>query len=101
VDGLGLLPAAAEAFRKDVPHRLAALDRAINDKDGSALTRAAHALRGAAANIGATTAAALCGDLETLGSAGQYDDAAELVRRLETELEQVDIELDRALDVAP
>jgi CheY-like chemotaxis protein/HPt (histidine-containing phosphotransfer) domain-containing protein len=101
VDGLGLLPAAAEAFRKDVPHRLAALDRAITDNDGPAVTRAAHALRGAAANIGATAAAALCGDLETLGSAGQLDGVAELVRRLETELEQVDIELDRALDVAP
>lgn len=100
-DGLGLLPAAAEAFRKDVPDRLAALRKAVDDGDGPALARAAHALRGAAANIGAAAAAALCGDLETTGSTGQHDAALELVRRLEAELAQVDTELDHALDVAP
>ena len=100
-DGLGLLPAAAEAFRNDVPDRIAALTRAINDDDGPALTQAAHALKGAAANIGATSAAALCGELEALGATGRHGDATQFVGRLEEELALVNIELDRALGGAP
>ena len=100
-DGLGLLPAAAEAFRNDVPDRIAFLHQAINDNDGPALAQAAHALRGAAANIGATTVAALCGKLEAMGSAGNHGHAGQLVSRLEAELAHVNIELDRALDGAP
>ncbi|MDJ0459665.1 response regulator [Arthrobacter sp. NQ7] len=100
-DGLGLLPAAAEAFRTDVPDRIASLNQAINDNDGQALTQAAHALKGAAANIGATTAAALCGELEALGSTGKHNGALQLVSRLEAELAHVNIELDQALDAAP
>ncbi|MGO4236044.1 response regulator [Pseudarthrobacter sp. YAF2] len=100
-DGLGLLPAAAEAFRNDIPDRIAALHQAINDSDGPALAQASHALRGAAANIGATTAAALCGELEAIGRTGKQDDALHLVSRLEAALTQVDIELDQALGSAP
>jgi len=100
-DGLGLLPAAAEAFRNDVPARIASLHQAINDNDGPALAQAAHALRGAAANIGATTVAALCGELEAIGSAGNHGHAGQLISRLEAELAHVNIELDRALDGAP
>jgi HPt (histidine-containing phosphotransfer) domain-containing protein len=100
-DGRGLLPAAAEAFRNDVPDRIAALNRAINDNDGPALAQAAHALKGASANIGATTAADLCGDLEAMGSNGNHGHARQLVSRLEAELAYVSIELDRALDGAP
>lgn len=97
-DGMGLLPAAAEAFRNDAPDRIASLHLAINDNDNPALARAAHALKGAAANIGATTAAALCGEIEALGSAGRHDGALQLLSRLEAELAYVNIELDQALD---
>ncbi|MEQ7739142.1 Hpt domain-containing protein, partial [Escherichia coli] len=69
-DGRGLLPATAEAFRKDVPARLSALRSALNDGGGPALVQAAHALKGAAANIGAAAAAAICAELEELGKAG-------------------------------
>ncbi|WP_285244673.1 response regulator [Pseudarthrobacter sp. fls2-241-R2A-127] len=100
-DGRGLLPAAAEAFRNDVPDRIAALNRAINDNDGPALAQAAHALKGASANIGAITAADLCGELEAMGSNGNHGHARQLVSRLEEELAHVNIELDRALDGAP
>ena len=95
-DGLGLLPAAAEAFRKDVPARLAALRQAVDDGGGPALAQAAHALKGAAANIGATAVAALCGELEEMGRSGKHDGGPHLVSRLEAELVQVDAELDAA-----
>ncbi|MDR6415482.1 response regulator [Pseudarthrobacter sulfonivorans] len=98
-DGLGLLPAATEAFRKDVPARLAALRAAVNNGGGPALTQAAHALRGAAANIGATAVAALCGELEEMGRSGKHDAGPHLVSRLEAELVAADAELDAALEV--
>lgn len=99
-DGRGLLPATAEAFRKDVPVRLSALRSALNDGGGPALVQAAHALKGAAANIGATGAAATCSELEDMGRAGLNDGGTNLLDQLEAELMRVDIELDAALEVA-
>ncbi|WP_240484318.1 response regulator [Pseudarthrobacter sulfonivorans] len=99
-DGLGLLPATTEAFRKDVPARLAALREAVRNGGGPALAQAAHALKGAAANIGATAVASLCGELEDMGRSGKHDGGRQLVSRLEAELVRVDFELDLALEVA-
>ncbi|GAA1763370.1 hypothetical protein GCM10009712_10000 [Pseudarthrobacter sulfonivorans] len=98
-DGLGLLPAATAAFRKDVPARLAALHEAVTNGGGPALARAAHALRGAAANIGATAVATLCGELEDMGRSGKHDGGPHLVSRLKAELVLADVELDAALEV--
>ena len=100
-DGRGLLPAAAEAFRKDVPARLAVLRESVHNGGGTALVQAAHALKGAAANIGATAVATLCGELEQMGRSGKHDDGPQLVSRLEAELLRVDFELDLALETAP
>jgi two-component system sensor histidine kinase/response regulator len=99
-DGLGLLPAAAEAFRKDIPARLAVLRESVHNGGGPALVQAAHALKGAAANIGATAVATLCGQLEQMGRSGKHDGGPELVSRLEAELVRVNFELDLALEVA-
>lgn len=99
-DGLGLLPAAAEAFRKDVPARLAALRNSVHNGGGPALVAAAHALKGAAANIGANAVATLCGELEQMGRSGNHDGGPQLVSRLEAELMQVNFELDLALEAA-
>lgn len=98
-DGMGLLPAAAEAFRRDVPARLATLQEAVASGSGPALTQAAHALRGAAANIGANAVALLCGELEDMGRSGKHDGGAQLVSRLEAELVLADAELAAALEV--
>ena len=99
-DGMGLLPATAEAFRRDVPARLAALRQAIDNGGGPALSQAAHALKGAAANIGATALAGLCAELELMGRNGNHDVGLQLLSRLERELALVDAELDNALAVA-
>ncbi|MCP8999092.1 response regulator [Pseudarthrobacter sp. RMG13] len=99
-DGLGLLPATTEAFRNDVPARLAALREAVTDGGGPDLAQTAHALKGAAANIGATAVASLCGELEAMGRSGRLDGGPQLVSRLEAELVRVDFELNVALEVA-
>ncbi|WP_267278161.1 hybrid sensor histidine kinase/response regulator [Arthrobacter sp. CDRTa11] len=98
-DGLGLLPAAAEAFQRDVPARLAALKQAVDDGGGPALQLAAHTLKGAAANIGATAVADLCQELEGMGRSGNHDGGVQLIRRLERELVLVGAALDEALVV--
>jgi two-component system sensor histidine kinase/response regulator len=99
-DGLGLLPAAAEAFRRDVPARLAALHEAVHNGGGPALAQAAHTLKGAASNIGAGAVAGLCQELEGMGRSGIHAGGPQLVRRLEAELVLVDAELDAALESA-
>jgi HPt (histidine-containing phosphotransfer) domain-containing protein len=100
-DGRGLLPAAAEAFRRDLPMRLAALRHALEDGDGSDVEQAAHALKGAAANIGATAAAELCQQLERMGTNRDHHGGRDLVNRLEEELALVETALDDALGVTP
>ena len=99
-DGRGLLPEAAAAFRRDLPARVDALQAAVNDGDGPALARAAHALKGSAANMGAAAVAGICAELEALGLRGKPDGGTPLVRRLEEELQRLDAELDAALEVA-
>lgn len=102
-DGQGLLPAAAEAFRADVPSALEALRQASTDGRVEALRQAAHKLRGAAANIGAGAAALLCAELEQTGGPNGPDGMNRhgLLTRLEAELVRVDKALERALSVNP
>jgi two-component system sensor histidine kinase/response regulator len=97
--GDGLLRAAAEAFRKDAPGRIAAIRTAIDGGGGPALVQAAHALKGSAANIGASAVAATCAELEGVGRSGTSGGAADLLARLESELLQVDTELETMLEV--
>ncbi|MDI2035721.1 hybrid sensor histidine kinase/response regulator [Paenarthrobacter nitroguajacolicus] len=99
-DGVGLLPAAIEAFRQDASGIVVALRSAINAGDAPAVETAAHKLAGAAANIGAVGAAALCKDLERLGHDGGTDlevEGMRLLGQLTAELARVDHALERTL----
>jgi two-component system sensor histidine kinase/response regulator len=71
----------------------------VDDGDGPALAQAAHALKGAAANIGAAAVARICAGLEALGRDGTPDGGKALVRSLAAELNRLDAELDAALEV--
>jgi CheY-like chemotaxis protein/HPt (histidine-containing phosphotransfer) domain-containing protein len=94
-DGLGLLPAAAEAFLDDVPSTLKELRHAMTTTpDRAAVRNAAHKLRGSAGNIGAAVAASLCAELEATGGGTE---GLELLDRLGAELDRVDAALRRAL----
>jgi two-component system, sensor histidine kinase and response regulator len=99
-DGHGLLPEAVRAFRMDVQPSLESLRRALTNGHADALAQAAHKLKGAAANIGATRAAALCHQLELRARIPEPDDS-ELLTRLEAELARVDTALARALSRTP
>ena len=73
----------------------------MDNGGGPDLEQAAHALKGAAANIGATAAAELCQQLEGMESNRDPHDGRDLVDRIEKELALVDAALDDALAVAP
>ena len=55
---------------------------------------AAHALKGASANLGAQHLAELCRQLEALGEAGQVDGAGKRLEQLGQEFARVKIEIE-------
>jgi two-component system, sensor histidine kinase and response regulator len=73
-------------FLKDCPRMLAALRRALKAKDAHALERAAHALKGAAGNLGANGLVDAARDLETMAKEGRLDSALPAFGRIKAEL---------------
>jgi CheY-like chemotaxis protein len=86
--GAGLLDVVVASFAADAPARLAALRSAVDSGDLVLATAAAHALKGAAGNLGATRVAALSGELETAGRDGDLVAARDLLARLDTQLRE-------------
>src|ERR1019366_3025074 len=74
-EGAVLAEVITQYFDQSMLHR-DALSDAITANDAPAVERAAHSLRGASANVGASTLAQICGELETLGRAGALTGAA-------------------------
>ncbi len=73
-------------YLEDSTARLFEINRTVAIGDPAQIRRAAHALRGSSANLGANALAALCALLEySTGTAG----AAELAARIEVEFENV------------
>jgi CheY-like chemotaxis protein len=75
----GLLKRCESAWAKDI----SALTDAIRSKDPAAVSRAAHALKGSAANLSATTVQKLAGEIESLARAGDLATAQNAVPTLE------------------
>jgi signal transduction histidine kinase/DNA-binding response OmpR family regulator len=64
---------------EDTPKRMSAIRKAIAKKDGAALARAAHALRGSVAMMGAKEVAEECRKIEHLGRSGNLERAGEVL----------------------
>ena len=88
-----LLAELIELFADDCPRLLAEIEQAIAQGEGTALTRAAHALKGAASNFGAEIVVGLALRLEELGQAGQLAEANTLCPKLETEVARLNAAL--------
>jgi HPt (histidine-containing phosphotransfer) domain-containing protein len=69
-------------FVADAPGRLQALSDALAQQDAAALSRAAHALKGAASNIGAVAIQQACSSLEADSREGVPQDAAARIEAL-------------------
>jgi hypothetical protein len=94
-DGVGALLSelAVHFFDQAVSTRIG-LTEALDARDGGTVSRHAHKLRGAAANIGATALEAVCADLERCGLDGRIEEATALVARFDDECGRVRIALD-------
>ena len=91
--GSDLLKSLIRTYLADAPARIAAIREGMVRADASAVARAAHALKSASANLGATVLARLCKDLERHCRAGGTHDAGDLARAIGVEFEHVREEL--------
>jgi signal transduction histidine kinase/CheY-like chemotaxis protein/HPt (histidine-containing phosphotransfer) domain-containing protein len=102
VDGdLSLLAEVADAFGRSSPAALGALTTAIAAGDARGVERAAHALRGAAANFGAAPAVEAARELERMGRDGQLGGAPEALPLLARELQRLRDALEALLEAKP
>lgn len=83
-----LVREATGAFVRDGPRYLAAMSDALAAGDRDALGAAAHALKGAAANVGARNLEAACREVETLARADQLPRAAKAVSHCARDLKK-------------
>jgi HPt (histidine-containing phosphotransfer) domain-containing protein len=84
-----LIDELIDLFVADLPRRLEAIARAVNYIDGPALALQAHALRGGAANFGASRLDELCGKLEDVATRGALAEAPAILHHLGRESAQV------------
>ena len=84
-----LLDELIDLFVSDLPKRLNAIAQAVERADAPALALQAHALRGGAANFGASRLDELCGKLEEIGVSGALAEAHAMLNELGRESAQV------------
>jgi len=87
-------------FLSETPERLAALRQAADAGDRHKIEQGAHALKGIAGTVGANELLDLAVGLEQIGREGRIQDAADLVRQLESALGRARPVFDRLLDAA-
>jgi HPt (histidine-containing phosphotransfer) domain-containing protein len=72
-------------FAEDLPRHLTTIQRALDARDGDALQRAAHLLKGAAANFEAAALVGAARTLEEMGRSAQLDGSEKVWRTLTSE----------------
>ena len=78
----------AQGFVDDMPLQLAALARAVNDRDAPAVRLVAHSIRGAAANVSGLEIREVARKLEQSGDAGDLTAAAAALPELSASFER-------------
>jgi HPt (histidine-containing phosphotransfer) domain-containing protein len=76
-------------FRADAPPLLSAMRTAVAEGNAQKLKASAHSLKGAAANLGGRTLAALCAELEKIGRDGSVQGTEVLLAELEPQFQRV------------
>lgn len=95
----GILQKVIAYYMDNAPKLLENLREYLEQKDADALRMAAHSLKSSSANLGAKALAEDCLELETLARNNQLDGAAEILYRLETNFEQIRVELESYPDI--
>jgi len=84
-----LLRELVGVFVEEAPGRLAELRRGAAARDAATVERVAHSLKGSAGLLGAASLGAASAELEERALAKRVDGVADLVARVEGELERV------------
>jgi HPt (histidine-containing phosphotransfer) domain-containing protein len=77
-----------DLYLSDAPVQLDALCRAVNSKNGAAVSAAAHKLKGSCGNVGAEGLVALCQKLETSAKASRLHELPDLFQQVRREFEE-------------
>jgi response regulator RpfG family c-di-GMP phosphodiesterase len=93
----GLLAELTQLLRSDCDRLRADLRRALDEKNALQLRRAAHTLKGASSNFGASPLMEAARALERLGEVGDLTGAGPLVAQVELILDQLPAALDQLL----
>jgi two-component system, sensor histidine kinase and response regulator len=88
-----LLREVAELFLADCPRTLAALRRAVRQKNAARIHAAAHALKGSVAIFGARAAVEAARELQRMGETGELAGAQTALEALESRLESARTEI--------
>ncbi|HEY9692352.1 MAG TPA: PAS domain S-box protein [Oculatellaceae cyanobacterium] len=80
-------------YFEETPQLLSAMQDAVSTNDPAALAYAAHKLRSASANLGATNLSLLCKELEAMGRAGSTLGGLSQISQIETAYEAVKLAL--------
>jgi CheY-like chemotaxis protein/HPt (histidine-containing phosphotransfer) domain-containing protein len=99
-----ILDRISQAFRDRLPEDVAAVRRALNDRDASQLREAAHKLCGIVSTF-STVAGNVASELEDRAAVGQLDETQPLVERLEIMAQELlqlagNLSLDRLKEIA-
>jgi HPt (histidine-containing phosphotransfer) domain-containing protein len=76
-------------FQSDTAIRIRAIQEGVARGDGPRVKHEAHAVKGSAAQVGATSLAAICRSVETAALSGASDDLGRLLREMEAEFAAV------------
>lgn len=87
----------AGIFLEDTPKRIADLDQSLAAKDLGKFTRAAHSIKGSAANLGALVLRAAAEKLETHSRKEGFAGVEDMITSIKTEFSQAKTELERII----
>lgn len=91
----GLFKKIVELFIEKSPELIQRITSALEAGDAEGVFRAAHSLKSSSATIGAMGLSETCGQLETIGRQGALEGARELSQKIQSELHQVCVALNR------
>jgi PAS domain S-box-containing protein len=90
----GLLEELTRLFAAECSQNMRGIQQALEARDARRVELLAHTIKGASANLGASRLPLLAGELENQARSGNVANAAELVRRLNAEVERFLSELE-------
>lgn len=85
----GFIKDVINDYLKEMPKYLGELDASLKDSQTGVMMRAAHTIKGASANIGATRVRETASRLEALTKKGVLDGSSILIRLLHKEIDRV------------